>query len=174
MKNEDDSCSHQEHTLLNTATKLKVSMGTCCHCRENKSADPMESLSFNLRHEKQTNFPFPLPRTWPKFSIPRFHNSLPLLAVCLIRIFCVSHQWSSAFLPVSTLFYKYSTFPWGTSSPYMLWWQGEQAFGSVRNSKSRELDLAAKPNLNRLQLFIVFIYPMCEDSHVLLQNHECI
>lgn len=50
----------------------------------------------------------------------------------------------------------------------------EQAFGSgeqgppIQNSQCRELDWAAKPNLNRLRLFIVFIYPMCEYSHVLL------
>lgn len=31
-------------------------------CIESKSADPMGTLSFNLRHDKQIDFPFPLLR----------------------------------------------------------------------------------------------------------------
>ena len=81
----------------------------------------------------------------------------------------VSRSWSSAFPPPCTLCVCVSsTFPWELH--LLTWWSpGGSGVSSgvrspIRNSKPRELDLAARCNLDWHRLLIIFIYPTCEYS----------
>ena len=159
----------KKRALPNVRATVTDFTGKCGRGRENKSADLMEISSSNVRPDKFRWLS--LLHYWEHGQSAPFPGS-PVACPCwqsrVTRTCSVSYLVPTL-SPSLHIGCMSSTFPWELH--LLTWWSpgaprvSSGVWSPIRNSKPRELDLAARHNLNWHRLLIIFIYPMCEYSH---------
>lgn len=96
---------YQECTLLSTATKLQISLGNAAVTEKINRLIWWKVYPLIKGTAKSDKFPLSKNYQEHDQSSPFLDSTMadPFWQSCLIRIFCVSQPWSSAFLAASTL-----------------------------------------------------------------------